>query len=292
MINKIICPAKINLFLEINGKRESDGYHTLDTVMQTISLADTVTVRLEKGTGHVNAFVDGLSSCVPADDRNIAVKAAKKYLDAFGIRGYDASIMIEKRIPVMAGLGGGSADAAGVLRALESLLSFGDEGQLAQLALSLGADVPFCLRTGTCRAQGIGEILTPCTEMSKDTYIVIAKGEKGVSTAEAYRQLDMQGENIIKSADSMIESLNKCDLSFTSHLFNRFEDVVLPELSEARDIKRILCEKGSIGSLMSGSGSAVFAIFENDASASAALGELHDLGVFACKSRPFSITDF
>ena len=169
MIKNIICPAKINLFLEITGRRE-DGYHTLDTLMHTVSLADTLTIDITRGEENIKLAANG-STPIPTDERNIAYRAAQKYISSFEIKGYDVSVIIDKKIPVSAGLGGGSTDGAGVLRALESVFNVGDKETLDKIALSIGADVPFCMYGGCMRAKGIGEILSPVSEIPKDMFM-------------------------------------------------------------------------------------------------------------------------
>ncbi len=291
MTKNTACPAKINLFLEITGKRE-DSYHTLDMVMHTVSLADTLSISLTKGEG--NIYLSGKSNnpAFPSGEKNIAYRAAEKYLSAFDIKGYDISVAIDKKIPISAGLGGGSTDAAGVLRALESIFAVGDKETLDKIALSLGADVPFCMYGGCLRAQGIGEILTPVREMPEDTFLVITRGKSGVNTAKAYADSDRHSGYEIKSADNIIKSLDKRDKSFADQLFNRFEEVVFADLPEVKEIKDTLLSSGALGALMSGSGSAVYAVFENSKNASAACEKLCDRGVFAAQAKPFSSADF
>ena len=287
MVKTVICPAKINLFLEIHEKRKSDGYHTLDSVMQTVDLADVITLNIEKGNGGISVLMGEKNADIPTDERNIAVKAAKKYFEAFDIIDYEATILIDKKIPTQAGLGGGSADAAGVLRALDEYFGFNDKKRLDDVALSVGADVPFCVNMGICRAEGVGEILTPCAKIPKNTSIVIAKGSGSVSTAQAYADFDALGNYVRRDSDDIIKAFEKNDLSFAGIMFNRFEEVIFPKLPEICEIKKTLYSCGAAGALMSGSGSAVFGIFEDDASASAALDTLLKKNVFACKTRPF-----
>ena len=260
--------------------------------MHTVSLADTLELSLTKGEGKISLLGPGNNPAFPAGEKNIAYRAAEKYLSAFEIKGYDISLMIDKKIPISAGLGGGSTDAAGVLRALESVFAVGDREALDKMALSLGADVPFCMYGGCYRARGIGEILTPVAEMPKDTFLVIARGKNGVNTAKAYADSDRHSGYEIKSADNIIKSLDSGDISFASHLFNRFEDVVFVDLPEVKEIKDAMLSSGAIGALMSGSGSAVYGVFENSKNASAAREKLRDRGVFATQSKPLSRADF
>ena len=290
MIKNIICPAKINLFLEITGRRE-DGYHTLDTLMHTVSLADTLCIDITRGEGNIKLAANG-GMPIPTDEKNIAYRAAQKYMSAFDIKGYDISIVIDKKIPVSAGLGGGSTDGAGVLRALEDTFKIGDRETLDKIALSIGADVPFCMYGGCMRAGGIGEILSPVSEIPKDMFIVIAKGEIGVNTAKAYADIDKLPAYTPKNADEMIKRIENGDRSFTDLLFNRFEDSVLNYIPEIRLIKEELLKFGALSALMSGSGSAVYAFFEDKKNASAACKDLISRGIFAGVTNAFGKADF
>lgn len=290
MIKNIVCPAKINLFLEITGRRE-DGYHTLDTLMHTVSLADTLAIDVRRGEGNIRLTSNG-GTPIPTDEKNIAYRAAQKYMSAFDIKGYDISIVIDKKIPVSAGLGGGSTDGAGVLRALEDMFKIGDKETLDNIALSIGADVPFCMYGGCMRAKGIGEILSPASEIPKDMFIVVAKGKEGVNTAKAYADIDKLPHYTPKSADEMIERIENGNRSFTKLLFNRFEDSVISEVPEIRSIKEELLKFGALSALMSGSGSAVYAFFEDKKNASAACERLMGRGIFACVTGALGRADF
>ena len=290
MIKNVICPAKINLFLEITGKRE-DGYHTLDTLMHTVSLADTLCIDITRGEGNIKLAANG-GMPIPTDEKNIAYRAAQKYMSAFDIKGYDISIVIDKKIPVSAGLGGGSTDGAGVLRALEDTFKIGDRETLDKIALWVGADVPFCMYGGCMRAGGIGEILSPVGEIPKDMFIVIARGKEGVNTAKAYADIDKLPAYTPKSADEMIKRIENKDRSFTDLLFNRFEDSVIVDIPEIRFIKEELLKFGALSALMSGSGSAVYAFFEDKKNASAACENLISRGIFACVTSAICKGDF
>ena len=290
MTKNIVCPAKINLFLEITGRRK-DGYHTLDTVMHTVSLSDSLSIDITRGEGNINLSAKG-STSIPTDEKNIAYRAAQKYMSGFEIKGYDISIAIDKKIPVSAGLGGGSTDGAGVLRALESVFNFDDKDTLDKIALSIGADVPFCMYGGCMRAKGVGEILSPINEIPKDMFIVIAKGGAGVNTAKAYSDIDKLPLYDPKSADEMVKRIENGDRSFAKMLFNRFEDSVLNDISEIRLIKEELLKFGAMSALMSGSGSALYAFFEDEKNASAASESLVSRGIFACVTSALGKADF
>lgn len=289
MTKQVLCPAKINLFLEITGKRE-DSYHTLDMVMHTVSLSDTLHASISRGDGKITLDA-GNDPYFPLGDKNIAYRAAEKYFSTFGINNYDISMSFDKRIPMSAGLGGGSADAAGVLRFLEDTFKVGDTETLDKIALSLGADVVFCLHGGCSRAMGVGEILTETKGLSSDLFVVIAKGEKGVNTAKAYADADSLGAYDIKSAELFVSSLEAGKPDFDK-MFNRFEQVILKDIPEVGDIKDLMLRRGALGAMMSGSGSAVFGIFDSEKNASAVKNILNDRDVFACIARPLTSLDF
>ena len=251
------CPAKINLFLEVEGIRP-DGYHDIDSVMQAISLCDLVTVRLESGDGriHLTCNIPDL----PTDKGNIAYRAAEAYLKEAGIGGYDVFVEIKKDIPLAAGLAGGSTDAAGVLKAMQEMLGALSQDALYDLARRLGADVPFCLRSGCCRTEGIGEVLTPYPPLCRDAIVVVAKKGEGVSTKEAYRQMDLPRSR--QSSAQMLRALERQDGGeIAALLYNGFESVILPLRPFAAHAKQVMIGEGAAGALMSGSGPSVFGIF-------------------------------
>ncbi len=243
--------AKLNLSLDITGKRE-DGYHELDTIMQSISLYDTVMI--EKAEG-VTVRMD--KDWATGQD-NTAYRAAEAFLKFTGSQGADISI--QKSIPRMAGLGGASADAAAVLvgldRLYETTLSF---EALNGIAVSVGADVPFALTGGLARAKGIGERLTPLNA-AKPMFYAVVKPHQGVSTAEAFM-------NYIGSAHVSIDSVKYAVLKGDAELFNRYAGNALgmaalsvaPAILKAADA---LKAAGAGKAFMTGSGSAVFAAFE------------------------------
>ncbi len=251
------CPAKINLFLEVEGLRP-DGYHDIDSVMQAIALCDTVTVRLTPGHGRIVLICNRPD--LPTDGGNIAYRAAEAYLAEARIGGYDVFVEIEKKIPLAAGMAGGSTDAAGVLRAMQEMLGALSEDALYALARRLGADVPFCLRSGCCRTEGIGEVLTPYPPLTRDAIVVVAKKGEGVSTKEAYKQMDLPRQR--RSSASMLRALERQDGGeIAALLYNGFESVILPIRPLAAHAKQVMIEEGAAGALMSGSGPSVFGIF-------------------------------
>lgn len=246
--------AKINLTLGITGKR-NDGYHTVDTVMQSVSLADEITV-----VKHSNISVN----CVGVDVRekdNTAYKAAKLFFDKTGIFG-GAKIDIVKNIPTASGLGGGSADAAAVLLSLNKLYDGGLNSQeLCNIAVSIGADVPFFIEGGTKRARGIGEVLSYCAPLP-DCQILIIKHGKKPSTADMYKKLDGAENSAVIDNDKFLQLLKDGSLkTVCGSLTNSFE--VLWDNSE---LKKLLCDTKPLCLSLSGSGPSVFAVYDNAAS--------------------------
>ena len=249
--------AKVNLTLDVLGKRP-DGYHDLQSVMQTISIRDDV--ELDIGTGKpwsLSCSAEG----IPEDERNLAWKAAKIFCDKLGKDPNGLSIRITKRIPSGAGLGGGSADAAAVLRALnrfyDSPLSV---FALAELGAQVGSDVPFCTLTGTAMVEGRGERLRPLPPMPDCTFVV-CKPDFSVSTPELYRKLDTVAIPVRPNNRAMESALVAGDLqAVADQVYNVFDPVVTAEHLELNYIKSICNSYGSLGQQMTGSGSAVFAI--------------------------------
>ena len=249
--------AKLNLTLDVLGKR-ADGYHDLQSVMQTVSIRDDI--EIDVGTGKpwkLECSVDG----IPTDERNLAWKAAKVYCDTMGKDPDGIEIRITKRIPSGAGMGGGSADAAAVLRALnryygEPLSIFA----LAELGAQVGSDVPFCVLCGTAMVEGRGERLRKLPDIP-DCVFVVCKPEFSVSTPELYRKIDEVA--IAKRPDNkaMESALLAGDLGkVAENVYNVFDPVVTEDHLELNYIKSIFNSYGAVGFQMTGSGSAVFAI--------------------------------
>lgn len=249
--------AKINLTLDVLGKRE-DGYHDLKSVMQTISLRDDIEIDIGTGKPWVlRCDKEG----VPCDERNLAWKAAKVYCNAMQKDPDGLEIRITKRIPSQAGLGGGSSDAAAVLRALNdyygnplSILA------LAELGARVGSDVPFCVVGGTVMCEGRGERLRKLPAMP-DCIFVVVKPEFPISTPELFRKIDEKPVSNRPDNQAMESALLAGDLSKVAHnLRNVFDPVVTEDHLELNYIKSIFNSYGAIGYQMTGSGSAVFAI--------------------------------
>ncbi len=240
--------AKVNLYLEITGRRP-DGYHTLSTIFQTISLGDDLS--FSPAAGISLACSD---PALPVDERNLAMRAALRLRDALREeRG--AKIHLEKKVPMGAGLGGGSADAAATIKGLLKLWSRRMSGpEIRRLAVGLGADVPFFLKGGLCSATGIGDFLKPLKPLPK-TWIVLVWPGFEVSTKEAYAKVHLPFADPHKrrSADPR------------QTLFNRFESLVFPEHPELPRLRNALLDAGATGALMSGSGSSVFGLAKSQA---------------------------
>ncbi|MBQ8133387.1 MAG: 4-(cytidine 5'-diphospho)-2-C-methyl-D-erythritol kinase [Clostridia bacterium] len=252
-------PAKINLFLDITGKR-SDGYHLISTVMQSVSLYDDVTVSLdEDGSGITVSCTDHE---IPCGSTNTAYIAAEKFFEYTKLPPQEVTIKIKKRIPSGAGMAGGSTDAAAVIFALNSLLKAGLSVQeMAEIGEEVGADVPFCIYGGTMSASGIGTILSPLPDMP-DCHILVVKPEIKISTKEAYDKSDSIGYDNVRSADRLINSVcNGSVKGIADELYNKFEEVM--NVDETEKIKDKMKSFGALGAVMTGSGSAVYGIFDN-----------------------------
>lgn len=249
--------AKLNLTLDVLGKRE-DGYHNIKSIMQTISIRDDV--EIDVGTGKP-WILECSQEGIPTDERNLAWKAAKVYCDGLKKDPNGLTIRITKRIPSGAGMGGGSADAAAVLRALNrhygsplSILA------LAELGAQVGSDVPFCVLRGTAMCEGRGELLRKLPDMP-DCVFVVCKPEFSVSTPELYKKIDQVA--IPKHPDHMAmeSALLAGDVAKVADLiYNVFDPVVTADHLEINYIKSICNSYGALGMQMTGSGSAVYAI--------------------------------
>ena len=259
--------AKINLTLGVRSKRP-DGYHELDMLMQTVSLADTVTVMPDSA---ISVTASGM--LLPY--HNTLRRAAELYQSYTG-RG--ALIHVVKRIPAEAGLGGGSADAAAVLRGLDALYGEVYAQTLKDIARKVGADVPFCLQGGLCRAEGIGERLTPLKPMP--LHLVLAKPEKGVSTGALFRALTLPRP--LPDTERAMAAIGRGDLDgLADALENALEEPAIALVPEIADLRQRLIDLGAVGARMSGSGSAVFALFRTQEQAESAAAAVENVA-FAC----------
>lgn len=282
---KLSAYAKINLFLDITGRREN-GYHEIDGVMQTIDLWDEIILTVDNGEG-IEVVCD--STFAPGGKENIVYRAAEKYLHENNI---EAAVKIEltKNIPSPAGMGGGSADAAAVLRGLNEVFRKMSTEELENVALTIGSDVPFCISGGTQRVRGVGEVLDKLPDLC-DCFIVVGCGKDEMPTPAAYKALDerygnFEGENSGGTYDfsGFEASLENCD--FSDKMYNIFECVTVEKCPSTAKIKGILVEKGALGTLMSGSGPSVFGVFADGSNAVAAKEALTKEGFFAKVCRP------
>lgn len=250
--------AKINLTLDVVGKREN-GYHDLEMIMQSINLYDTIYIRKTKMPG---VRLKSNYSWLPINEKNIAYKAATLFFKETGING-GVAIEITKRIPVAAGLAGGSTDAAATLVGLNRIYETGlSREQLMEMGLKLGADVPFCIARGTMLAEGIGEELTPLVAMPY-TYLVLVKPPISASTAVVYKNLDINNIKRHPDTQTVIKALEQGNVQeIAKNMANVLEEVTIGMYPEIEDIKQDLMKHGAMGSMMSGSGSAVFGLFE------------------------------
>ena len=254
--------AKLNLTLDILGKR-ADGYHDLAMVMQSITLHDDVTVTLMSASGIVCHC-----GTLPGDDSNLAVKAAKAFFAETGIAPCGLAIDIEKRIPMQAGMAGGSTDAAAVLRALRELLAPELSTQvLEKIGEAVGSDVPYCVRGGTVLAEGRGEKLTTLKNAPR-FHIVICKPDFPLSTPALFKRSDAVDITDRPDTDGMLEAIEEGDaLGVSARVFNVFEAVLDAEEREVFAIKERLLSLGAAAAAMTGSGPTVFGLFTDESNA-------------------------
>lgn len=263
--------AKLNLSLDVLD-RLPNGYHEMKTVMQTAGLQDTVQIRLREQGG---IAVRSNFGFLPRDERNIAWKAAVAFFAAADMPNAGAEIVLEKRIPVGAGLGGGSADAAAVLRGLNKLTGTPlRRTQLETLGASLGSDVPFCLRGGTRLGLGRGDRLRPAPPMP-DCGIVICKPRFSIRTPDLFRRIDGRRSRIHPDTEGLLRAMEAGDTEgMARRMYNVFEDVLPRRCGEIAIIKTALLDAGALGAVMSGTGSAVFGVFPDLHSAQEACAAL------------------
>ena len=283
--------AKINLYLDIVSRRPN-GYHNLVSIMQTVSLCDLVTVEFRPQPTTVIRLSASGNADMPTDCRNLAWKAAERYLEATDRRG-SVTIYIEKHIPMAAGLAGGSSDAAAVLRALNHLCGNAlTTEELCALGSKLGADVPFCIVGGMSYVTGVGECLEPIPSMQRCPMVVACMGE-GVSTVWAYGKLDEAHNDFDppkeegSCARELARHLQNGEIGEAGALFyNLFEEVVPTVQPCVEPLKATMREYGAIRSMMSGSGPSVFGIFENLSDAERAAKALEQMGAAAFVCHP------
>ena len=257
--------AKLNLSLDVLEKRP-DGYHEMRMVMQTVTLCDAL--RLETGTGQPLRMQSDLGF-LPDNEHNLAAAAALRLGEAAGVDWGGLSIELRKTIPVCAGLAGGSADAAAVLRGLNELVGLGLSAQtLEEVGAKVGSDVPYCVRGGTALAEGRGEVLTDLAPLP-DCYVVLCKPPFPISTPELFAKLDSHKICCRPDTAGLIGALEAGDLpGVARRMYNVFEDALPPRRgAEIAQIKNTLIQCGAIGASMSGTGPTVFGLFTEEGNA-------------------------
>lgn len=260
MTEESLANAKINISLDIVSKM-ANGYHNIRTIMQTVSLSDRITIRSDPGEG-VSAEAD--LPFLPNDERNIAVKAAMAFFKHTGISGSRISISIKKGIPVCAGLGGGSADGACVLRMLDKMFGTGLGSEtLETIGGTIGSDVPFCVSGGTSLAEGRGEILTTLRPIPQ-SHIVICKPPFSFSTPQLFSRVRCEKIRARPDTEGIIAALDQGDIiGIARRMYNVFEDVIPHGTRDISEIKNSLLDSGALGAVMTGSGPAVLGLFDN-----------------------------
>lgn len=275
--------AKINLTLDILGKRP-DGYHEVSMVMQEVSLHDTLTMERSEGGIRLSIAIEGQKGNLPADETNLCWRAAALVQQEYGIED-GVEIHLVKRIPMAAGLAGGSADAAAVLKGMKQLFGLDmDEARLCELGARLGSDIPFCIMGGTMLATGRGEILTRLPGFPR-THVVLAKPAVGVSTAWAYKTYDAGYHGPHPDTEAMVEAIRQGDRTKAAGLLcNVLEGVTAQEHEIIGQYKALLLEHGALAAMMSGSGPTVFALAGDENAAGEMLQALKqmDSSVYAC----------
>lgn len=251
--------AKINLTLDILGTRE-DGYHEVAMIMQEISLHDTLSMgKINQGIS-LTIAIEGQQGTLPADESNLCWKAAALVQKEYNLQ-EGVEIHLTKRIPMAAGLAGGSADAAAVLKGMNHLFRLGmTEARLCELGARLGSDIPFCIMGGTMLATGRGEVLTRLPSIPRLS-VVLAKPPVGVSTAWAYKTYDAGYDGPHPDNEAMLEAIHGGDAHKAAGLLcNVLEGVTETEHPVIADYKRLMMEHGAMASMMSGSGPTVFGL--------------------------------
>lgn len=275
MDNSIVLKSygKINFGLDVLRRRE-DGYHEVRMIMQTVGLYDLLTMKKIKDD---KIKMTCNLAFLPTDERNLVYKAVKLIKDKYHIKD-GVEIELSKRIPVAAGMAGGSSNCAAALKGMNELFDLGlSIDELCEIGVTLGADVPYCIWGGTALSEGIGEKLSRVDAMP-ECYILIAKPGIGVSTAFVYQNLDLPGLSKHPDIDGMLECLKKKDLrGICDRLDNVLETVTVKEYPIIEKVKKHLMDQGAMGALMSGSGPTIFAIFEDKKTADHALESLRGI---------------
>lgn len=266
--------AKINLGLDV-VKRLENGYHEVRMIMQTVGICDELDLeRIEQGIELTTDHGE-----LPADENNLVYQAAKLMLEHYGIAS-GIRIHLKKNIPVAAGMAGGSTDAAATMKGMNRLFDLGAElGELMELGVRIGADVPYCVLGGTALAEGIGERLTALPSVP-EAYVLVAKPDISVSTRYVYEHLDAEGITHHPDIDGMVQAIETGSLQgVLERLENVLERVTVTSYPVIDTLKKKMCELGAVGSLMSGSGPTVFGIFTEKKQAEEAGSRIKEEGL-------------
>ena len=257
---KLRAMAKINLGLDVVRRRE-DGYHEVRMIMQTIRMYDTLELTATEEPG---IKVKTNLKYLPVNEDNLVYKAAKLLMDEFGIT-EAVSVKLNKRIPIAAGMAGGSTDAAAMMYGINKLFDLGlSRKALMERGVKIGADVPYCIMRGTALAEGIGEELTQLSPMVRCP-ILIAKPSISVSTKFVYQNLKLDENTVHPDMDKLVEEIKKKDLGkIASDMSNVLETVTIPNYPVIAEIKERMLQAGDVNSMMSGSGPSVFGIFDDE----------------------------
>lgn len=267
--------AKINLGLDVVRRRE-DGYHEVRMVMQTINLYDRLDIVKKKEPG---ISIKTNISFLPVNENNLIYKAGKLLMDEFGIT-EGVSVKLNKRIPIAAGMAGGSTDAAAMMYGINKLFDLGlSRKALMERGVKIGADVPYCIMRGTALAEGIGEELTQLSPMVRCP-ILIAKPSISVSTKFVYQNLKLDENTVHPDIDKLVEDIKKKDLGkIASDMGNVLETVTIPNYPVIAEIKERMLQSGAVNSMMSGSGPTVFGIFDDEETARKAYADMKSAGL-------------
>ncbi|MCI5751132.1 MAG: 4-(cytidine 5'-diphospho)-2-C-methyl-D-erythritol kinase [Oscillospiraceae bacterium] len=276
-------PAKVNLYLDVKRKR-ADSYHDIESIMQSISLCDYVTVTIDTEEKSDRVTITCTDPNVPTGEDNICTGAVRSFFEYCGDGSCGVDIHIEKHIPMEAGLSGGSADAAAVVAALNNLTGVWlDSEELCNIGSDSGADVPFCIVGRTQYCTGRGDMLRQLSYLP-DCFFVVAKGKESVSTAAAYKKIDEDDIQPIDTEDIAAAFCSGNIEEIAPYCQNIFEQAV--DLPEVKDIKEIMLEAGALCSVMTGSGSAVYGIFRETSDANRCADRLIGSGYFAVTALP------
>lgn len=274
-------PAKVNLFLNIIGKRE-DGYHLLESVMQTIDLFDTVTLELREDK---EICISCDNKLVPCNEKNIAYRIARKIFDYKDIS-KGLNIDIKKRIPIESGMGGGSADGAATLVGINNLFSLRlSHEETIRIGKEVGADIPFITFGGTAFAEGIGEKITQINDIS-ECYFLVVKPKESINTKEAFREIDERNITIDKDIKYILSAVEeRKNIKIAENMGNVFEEIAGEGIL---NLKKEIKVSGAVNSIMTGSGSAVFGLFEDEKAVEKAAKKFKNIyeEVFVC--RPYN----